>query len=532
MSDATDAAAPTDSATLKYSARFEADNDTVSIRRTSKCVVDDPVLALWQSYTQNELLPLSSHESDKLRHSLSVLEGAQSAGSAIYGITHGFGPLVAHGAAADGRIQGFGLISHLATGQGQALPPEICQLVFRLRLEGLRRGYSGISPDFWQRLAAFYKSGFAPLIQRDGTVSASGDLQPLAQAALALTGRGRAYVRSGLAWQEMAAGDAIRQLGLEPLVFDAREALSFVNGTTVCLAATLNNHVRIVRFARALTLLSARMAVLLGSNPEHFSHALSEARGQLGQLEVAARIRSDANGALKHAKGRTLQEPYSLRCAPQVIGAALDTLRMHGQALTAEALNCTDNPVIAEDGIYHGGNFHAMPVAFASDMQGLALQQMAFLAERQLNLIVTPETNGGLPPLLTPTPGAQSGLAGVQISATSFVSRIRQLVQPATLTTLPTNLHNQDHVPMALNGANGVADAIDLAWLVIGSLGVSVAQWTHLAGTECREKVWHDLAQEITPVDSDRPLAPDVRLAAQYFENIAANLLDEETPRA
>jgi histidine ammonia-lyase len=219
--------------------------------------------------------------------------------------------------------------------------------------------------------------------------------------------------------------------------------------------------------------------------------------------------------------GRSLQEPYSLRCAPQVIGAVLDQLRVQEGILMREALGCTDNPITWQGNVLHGGNFHALPVALCSDQQALGVHQLAFLAERRLALMLDPHYNGGKPPMLTPDPGPASGLAGVQIAATSFVAKIRQLAYPATLSALPTNLGNQDHVPMALNGANTVAELIQLAWLTIGSLALALTQWTYLdqrsieAGT-----IWADLATNFPPLQHDRALAAEVRQAAQTLEGM------------
>jgi histidine ammonia-lyase len=204
-----------------------------------------------------------------------------------------------------------------------------------------------------------------------------------------------------------------------------------------------------------------------------------------------------------------------------VIGAVIDHLSMQEGLLMREALGCTDNPITWQGNVLHGGNFHALPVALCSDQQALCVHQLAFLAERQLALLLDPHHNGGKPPMLTPHPGPASGLAGVQIAATSFVAKIRQLAYPATLTALPTNLGNQDHVPMALNGANTVAEIIQLAWLILGSLALAVNQWTYLdqrtieAGT-----LWADLSMRFPPLHHDRALAAEVRQAAQFLERM------------
>ncbi|MGP3912303.1 aromatic amino acid lyase [Nonomuraea sp. 10N515B] len=466
----------------------------------------------------------------RMQAGVDTLAKALSSDDPVYGVTHGFGPLVAFTAAESALEQGSGLIAHLGTAQGRPLDPDVCRLAVWLRLSSMRKGHSAVSAGFWQRLADLWNAGFTPAIPRNGTVSASGDLQPLAAAAMAYAGTGEAWVRDDDgAWTPRPSAQALASLGAEPIVWPAREALSFVNGTSVSLAVTALNHQAVLRLVRAVGLLTARVAYLLGANPEAYHHGIGHARGQLGQLVVARWIREALPEDMERDRSRPLQEPYSLRCAPQVLGAVLDQLGSAEDILLREATGCTDNPICYEGELLHGGNFHAMPVGLCSDQIGLCLQQVAFLAERQLGLLCDPSYNGGLPPMLTPRPGAGSGLAGVQISATSFVSRIRQLVYPASLTALPTNGGNQDHVPMALNGANAVAEAIELAWLVVGSLAVATAQRAALAGDARRTTgLWAALAEISPPLERDRPLAPEVRAACDLMSSAADDLLAEE----
>nr|MDT0661756.1 aromatic amino acid ammonia-lyase [Micromonospora sp. DSM 115978] len=467
----------------------------------------------------------------RMQASAAVLAKVLAEDSPVYGITHGFGPLVAFTAADNAVEQGSGLIAHLGSAQGRPLSPEACRLVVWLRLNSMRKGYSAVSPEFWQVLANLWNAGFTPAIPRDGTVSASGDLQPLAHAALAHAGSGEAWVRGDDGrWDTRPSGQALAALDAEPIVWPAREALAFVNGTSVSLAVTILNHRSVLRLTRAVALLTARIARLLGSNPEAYHHGIGQARGQVGQLTVARWIREDLPAGMERDPRRPLQEPYSLRCAPQVLGAVLDQLNFLEEVLVREATGCTDNPICFEGELLHGGNFHAMPVGLASDQIGLCLQQVAFLAERQLALLCDSGYNGGMPPMLTPRPGAGSGLAGVQLSATSFVSRIRQLAYPASLTALPTNGGNQDHVPMALNGANSVAEATDLAWLVVGSLAVAATQRAAIGGAPADAAgLWADLAELSPPLERDRPLAAEVRGARDLLLTAAAERLSAET---
>lgn len=472
-----------------------------------------PTLAdVWRAAEGRIRLECSDEDDARMRQGASTMEKALEAGLPVYGVTRGFGPLAAFEAAPAPEEQGRGLIAHLGTGQGAALPPQVCRLAVWLRLSGMRLGHSAVVPEFWCGLADLWNRGFIPAIPADGTVSASGDLQPLASAALAFAGEGRGWTQeAGGEWVLRPAAELLRERGAEPVRWSARAALAFVNGTSVGLAATLDNHRQVLALTRAAAVLSGRAAALLRADPSAYHPGLVAARGQHGQSAAAQWIRGQIPAGHQRGPERPLQEPYSLRCAPQVLGAVLDQLTAMEPILVREAAGCTDNPVVVDAEVLHGGNFHAMPVGLSSDQLGLCLQQVAFLADRQLALLCAPESNGGLPPMLTPRPGAGSGLAGVQISATSFVSRIRQLAAPATLTALPCNNGNQDHVPMALNGANAVSEAVGYAWLVLGSLGVGLAQYAELAREAPQDGLWADLAAACPPLGEDRPLAAEVR---------------------
>ncbi|RKS06869.1 histidine ammonia-lyase [Nocardiopsis sp. Huas11] len=459
----------------------------------------------------------------RMRESATTMAKHLAEGEEVYGVTRGFGPLVAFPASESAGAQGEGLISHLGSAQGEPLSAEVSRLVFALRILSMRRGHSAVDVGFWKGLVDLWNRGFTPVIPCEGTVSASGDLQPLASAALSLAGQGEAWVRAeGGGFRRVDSAEALADLDVEPVRWTAREALAFVNGSGVGLALALHNLKRISDAVRAVALLTSRMAELLGANPQAYSEGIASARGQVGQAAVAGWIREGLTPGAVRDPSRPLQEPYSLRCASQVLGAVADQLAAAECILLREAGGTTDNPVSHDGEILHGGNFHAMPVGLASDQMGLCLQQVAFLADRQLSLLCASETNGGLPPMLTPIPGAGSGLAGVQISATSFVSRIRQLVTPSSLTALPCNNGNQDHVPVALNGANSVAQAVDLAWLVVGSLGVGLAQLAAILGRREETGVWARVAELSPPLDRDRPLAAEVRAVRDVLAEEAA----------
>ncbi|WDV50134.1 aromatic amino acid ammonia-lyase [Streptomyces coeruleorubidus] len=464
-------------------------------------------------------------EQDRMAAAHRTLAGLD-ASRRVYGVTHGFGPLVDHPADPDPARQGIGLISHLASGQGAPLPPDVTRTMVWLRLRGMALGHSAVAPETWRRLADLVNAGFVPVVPSEGSLSASGDLVPLAHAALACAAdradSAQAWCQDAEGgWRREDASAALAALGLPPVEWEARSALAFVNGSSACLARALHTHRELGALTRAAAVVTGRTAALLGASGEPYEDALQRVRNQPGQRTAAAWIRAEraASGTgsgTAPGPDRPLQERYSLRCAPQVLGAVLDQLDLQGSVLADEAEGCSDNPVLVEDTVLHGGNFHAAPVAFACETHASCVHQVAYLLERQLALVLDPAVNGGLPPLLTPRPGAGSGFAGVQIAASSHLGRLRQLGHPASFTAVPTNLHNQDQVPLALNSANAVAEMAERAWWILGSLLLAVNQLAHLTGHRDRAqgRLWRELREEFPPVDQDRPLAQEIARAA------------------
>ncbi|MBZ4322010.1 aromatic amino acid ammonia-lyase [Streptomyces huiliensis] len=489
--------------------------------------VGERVRLLLSAGRRDARLDLTETERERLRQARRSLEGLDGS-RRIYGVTHGFGPLVGHRADHDREAQGLGLVEHLAAGQGAPLPPDVTRTMVRLRLRGMTLGHSAVDPEVWQLLADQWNAGFTPVVPGEGSLSASGDLVPLAHAALASAGRdgGLAWRYGEDGWTREPAADVLRSLGVAPVRWEARSALAFVNGGSACLARALHTHRELSALTEAAAAVTGRVAALLGASGEPYEDALSRVRNQPGQRTAAAWIRRAMEETGEAAEqDRPLQERYSLRCAPQVLGAVLDQLELQGRVLLDEADGCGDNPVLVDGRLLHGGNFHAAPVAFVCETHASCAHQLAFLLERQLALVLDPSANGGLPPLLTPRPGAGSGFAGVQIAATSHLARVRQLGYPASFTALPTNLHNQDQVPMALNSANAVADMTERAWWILGSLLLAVNQLAHLTGGPPGAGLWERLRARFPVLDRDRPLAAEVTAAA---EEARARFLAEE----
>ena len=464
-----------------------------------------------------------------MERSFAVLSEALDSGAPIYGVSRGFGPLVDYAADADADRHGLGLISHLSVGQGPDLDVETTRLMLELRVSGMSLGYSGIAPDRWQELARLVRAGFVPVVPAAGSVSASGDLVPLAHAASAMSGKGMAWNLDTGTPVKVRADVQLRRLGLDPVTWGAREALAFVNGTSASLAAALRNQARLREQCWIAAALTGVVVDLLGGNAEPYDDVVVRARGGSPGHGLATRwIRAHLREPRDARSARRLQEPYSLRCAPQVVGSVLDFLDANGAMLDREVAGCSDNPVVSAEGIFHAGNFYAITAGLVSDQHAVLVHQLAFLAERQLALVLNPNTNGGLPPLLAARPGATSGLAGVQLAATAFLAEIRQLAAPATTTPVPTNLDNQDVVPMALMGALRTARQLDLATLVLGSLGCAVAQLAHAAGHRrgSGDPAWFARLLDLCPaLDYDRPLAEEVRASAGLLHDEAVRRL-------
>jgi histidine ammonia-lyase/tyrosine ammonia-lyase len=446
-------------------------------------------------------------------------QGDGGAEPRIYGTTTGFGALAGYPGRTADADQCDNVLAHLGAGQGPDLPAEITRAALLLRARSLAAGLSGVSEDVVDRLAAMFATTFSPAVPRYGSVGASGDLVPLAYATQALRGRGHAY----LGGRRMPAAEALAAAGLRPLALDGRDALALVNGTSVTTAATALALDAVRGAHRALIALTALLADLLGCDTGFLDADLLAAYGHPGARDTGSRMR-DMLGGSTPSGTRPLQEPYSIRCSPQLLGAAQDALRHVDAVVAADLDGVSDNPLFLPDGpgrgkVVHGGNFFGQPAAFAADLLALVTAQLGNLAERQLDLLVDPVRNGGLPPMLTATPGTQHGLQGVQLATTALVAEIRRAATPAAAQSLPTNLHNQDVVPFGTQAALRSYDTAELLGLLCGSLALGLRQAAHVGArrpTAPRCAALLDaLAEAVPPVEPDRPLDADVRTAAR-----------------
>ena len=437
-------------------------------------------------------------------------------GETVYGINTGFG-LLASTRIPDDRLaelQTNLILSHSA-GLGDPLPRQVTRLMIILKLLGLGRGRSGVRREIIETLQSLLDQDAMPLIPSQGSVGASGDLAPLAHLIAALMGHGNIDV----AGRVMPAAAALEKLAMEPLQLGPKEGLALINGTQASTAIALDALFAGERvFAAAIAAGALSVDGLKGS-VKPFDLRVSALRGQPGQIEVAIALRgllAESEIAASHADCGRVQDPYSFRCQPQVMGAALDLLVNAARTLTIEAGAVTDNPIVFpdEDSAISGGNFHAQPVAFAADMIALALCEVGSLAERRTAVLTDPKMSG-LPPFLTEDSGVNSGLMIPQVTAAALVSENKSLAYPASVDSIPTSAGQEDHVSMApIAGRKAAQIARNVAGIVAVEL-IAAAQAIDLQAplrTSPKLRKVHDGVRAITPrFTSDRYWADDMK---------------------
>ncbi|WP_169333758.1 HAL/PAL/TAL family ammonia-lyase [Nocardia higoensis] len=442
-------------------------------------------------------------------------------GRPVYGATTGFGALVGFDGRESAADQCDNVLGHLTVGQGPELAPDVARAVMLARLWSLSRGLSGVSDAVVHALAAMLATGFAPAIPSLGSVGASGDLIPLAHAVQSLRGVGHAYV-DGV---RMPATEALAVVGLDPLRLDGRDALALVNGISVTSAvAGLAAH-SAARSVRTAVALVALLADLLGCAPAFLAPPLLAAFGHPEVEAVGAHLSRRLTG-LVPVEGRPLQEPYSIRCTPQLLGAADSALSWAAEVVTRDLNGVSDNPLFfaEEDLVAHGGNFFGQPSAFAADTISSALTQMGNLAERQIDLLVDPHRNGGRPPMLSTDPGKHHAIQGLQVLATATVVSMRRNCVPAAMQSVPTNMHNQDVVPFGTQAALTAFEQSRSLRLLHGCLGVALVQAAH-TGTRkptapANVALLDALVDRVAPIEQDRILDADIRAAADVLDGL------------
>jgi len=436
-------------------------------------------------------------------------------GRRVYGVNTGFGSL-ASTAIADDRLvelQRRLVLSH-CVGVGAPLPAPVTRLVLLLKINALARGYSGVRRATIDTLLALLNADALPLMPAKGSVGASGDLAPLAHLSAVLIGEGEVE----MAGERLAGAEALGRLGLAPLELGAKEGLALLNGTQVSTALALDGlFAGLDAFAAAVAAGAMSVDAALGSDTP-FDPRIHAVRGQPGQVAVARVLRELLAGSqirASHLSCDRVQDPYSLRCQPQVMGAALDAMNAAAATLAREANAVSDNPLVfVESGeILSGGNFHAEPVAIAADTLAIAIAEVGALAERRIALLTDAHLSA-LPPFLVAEPGLNSGFMIAQVTAAALASENKALAHPASVDSLPTSANQEDHVSMAAGAARRLAE---MAWncghivaieLLAAAQGLDLRRPLETAPRLA--EVLAAIRDRAAFLDQDRPLAPDI----------------------
>jgi histidine ammonia-lyase len=483
---------------------------------------------------------LADEARQPIRRSRELVESLAAQPRAIYGINTGFGPLSGFRVATEDLAQHqINLLRHLLVGQGALFSAAETRAIMLARINALARGYSGVREELIDLLLAALNRGILPEIPSEGSVGASGDLVPLAHMAGLLVGFGYARVNG----KRLPAGDALRQAGLKPIVLQCKEGLALVNGTSVMTALAALSTLEAARLLQWMELLTACLYQALGGEPEALCAQAHKARGFRGQSRVARRIsdalrthpdfarRIDEHQWGSHPKpvdgGAEIQDPYSLRCAPQILGAFQEAHWHVEQVVTRELNASTDNPLIFPDTgmVIHCGNFYGQQIAMVSDYQRLGLIKLALLADRQLEQLVNWRYSRGLPPLLAGgAPGLNSGLAGAQLLATSLAAEARLLGGAASIQTIPTNANNQDVVSMGCIAAKMTRSMLPLLWKLVAIEALALAQAADLRGCDqvmgSAYRKLYDLVRGASPtLTTDRPLNEDIQRVTAMLQS-------------
>jgi len=444
------------------------------------------------------------------------IERILASGRTVYGVNTGFG-LLAQTRIPDDRLaelQTNLILSH-SCGLGEALDPGIVRLLMILKAVGLGRGHSGIRREVVERLLALVAADALPVIPSQGSVGASGDLAPLAHMSAGLLGEGRIALRG----ESLPAADALARLGMEPLALGPKEGLALINGTQVSTAIALDALFTAERVFGSALIAGAMATDAVKGTDAAFDPRIHAARGQPGQIAVAAALRGLLEGSPilhSHDDCDRVQDPYSFRCQPQVMGAALDLIRHAARTLEIESNAVSDNPLLFGEEALSGGNFHGAPVAFAADILAMALCEIGSISERRTAVLVDPKMSG-LPPFLIPDSGVNSGFMILQVTAAALVSENKSLAYPASVDTIPTSAGQEDHVSMATHGALKTRRIAGNAAGVVGIELLAAAQGIDFHTqfeTSPPLKRAHAAIRAAVPFHAkDRYLAPDVAWA-------------------
>lgn len=425
----------------------------------------------------NTKLVLHDKTNQIVNDSRNFLDKAIANNEKIYGVNTGFGLLANH--AIDkkdfGKLQENIILSH-AVGVGEYLRPEVVRLILILKINSLALGYSGVRLQTINELVNLYNSNILPCIPEKGSVGASGDLAPLAHLVAPLLGYGEIYHHNKI----IKASDWLAQTDRKPYEFHAKEGLALLNGTQVTTALAIYSYIMIKQLYAAAINIGAMSVDASGSCDKSFNHLISKVRNQPAQSEAAHSIFNLLIGSEimhAHLDCQKVQDPYSIRCQPQVMGACLQQMQFVETVLSNEINAVTDNPLIfsAEEKILFGGNFHAEPIGFAADNLALVIAEIGSISERRIALLVD-KNFSGLPPFLVKNSGLNSGFMIAQVTAASLVSENKALATPCVIDSIPTSANQEDHVSMATYGARRLITMADNCFYILAIELLAAAQ--------------------------------------------------------
>lgn len=453
-------------------------------------------------------------------------------GATVYGVNTGFG-LLANTTIARSDLEALqrNLVLSHACGVGAPLPDAIVRLILVLKIASLSRGASGVRRETVQMLARMVEAEIYPCIPSKGSVGASGDLAPLAHLAAVLLGIGEARVGGAV----IQAATALERAGLKPLVLGPKEGLALLNGTQVSTALALAGLFETEKVFAAGVVAGAMSTDALKGSDTPFDARIQALRGQPGQIAVAAVLRTLMEGSEIRESHRApgaddkVQDPYSLRCQPQVMGAVLDIMRAASRTLEIESCGVTDNPLVLDTGeVVSGGNFHAEPVAFAADTLAMALCEIGNISERRTAILVDPKMSG-LPAFLVKESGLNSGFMIAQVTAAALVAENRMLSHPASVDTVPTSANQEDHVSMAMHGARRLLDMAQNAASVVAIELLAATQGLDFRrpqrSSKSLEQAAHDIRSLVGSYERDRYFAPDIAAITEYVRGGALRKL-------
>ncbi|MGB1174350.1 MAG: histidine ammonia-lyase [Luminiphilus sp.] len=455
-----------------------------------------------------------------------VVAKAAQGSNAVYGINTGFGKLASQRIAPDQttQLQRNLILSHCC-GVGEPLERDVVRLIIVLKLISLGRGASGVRWEILQRLQAYLELDLMPLIPAQGSVGASGDLAPLAHLAATLIGEGEFFHQGKI----RPAREVLEDFHLSPIELGPKEGLGLINGTQVSCALALKGLFDSWRLLQTALISGAMSTDALMGSTAPFHAEIQNLRGLQGQIDAASSLRELLQDSIIRESHREdderVQDPYSLRCQPQVMGACIDLLRQVASTLEIEANAVTDNPIVlVEEGvIVSGGNFHAEPVAFAADQIALALSEIGSIAERRIATAVDPAQNYGLPAFLTPNPGLNSGFMIAEVTSAALMAENKQRAMPCSVDSTPTSANQEDHVSMACHAArrlqamnDNLAHIIAVELLIAGQ-GIELRAPSSSSPALCR--VINCIREHVPMLEHDRILSGDMTRIADLVRS-------------